>query len=341
MASLPTGEGPLWYVGLRGFREVGCPSSPGRCSVNQMGRPVDVKPVMHRGLSTTRPKPKSGVTKASRRCGPPGSARIVGCTDEPRLRRRRDAPYLSPSTSVPVPVRRGSCGPHRCGKGMDMVQLGVVTIVGYVGSEPAIFDKAKGAICSFRLGCTRGYYDAAHVWRSFPTTWITVKTFRRLAEHVHRSVRKGDPVIVTGQLNTEVWTQEDAERSRLVIEASSVGHDLNCGNAMFYKDDKTARGVQHDADSGGRTAESGAMSDLWRRLRMRRRLRSRSMRPDTGAPMRRHLRPRRNHTVRRGARTAPSMRRRMCGNRIRIRQEPANSLPMTNRRSLPTPDSDG
>lgn len=139
---------------------------------------------------------------------------------------------------------------------MDMVQLGVVTIVGYVGSEPAIFDKAKGAICSFRLGCTRGYYDAAHVWRSFPTTWITVKTFRRLAEHVHRSVRKGDPVIVTGQLNTEVWTQEDAERSRLVIEASSVGHDLNCGNAMFYKDDKTARGVQRDADSDGRTAES-------------------------------------------------------------------------------------
>lgn len=140
---------------------------------------------------------------------------------------------------------------------MDMVQLGVVTIVGYVGSEPAIFDKAKGAICSFRLGCTRGYYDAAHVWRSFPTTWITVKTFRRLAEHVHRSVRKGDPVIVTGQLNTEVWTQEDAERSRLVIEASSVGHDLNCGNAMFYKDDKTARGVQRDAGSDGRTAESG------------------------------------------------------------------------------------
>lgn len=139
---------------------------------------------------------------------------------------------------------------------MDMVQLGVVTIVGYVGSEPAIFDKAKGAICSFRLGCTRGYYDAAHVWRSFPTTWITVKTFRRLAEHVHRSVRKGDPVIVTGQLNTEVWTQEDAERSRLVIEASSVGHDLNCGNAMFYKDDKTARGVQRDAGSDGRTAES-------------------------------------------------------------------------------------
>ena len=139
---------------------------------------------------------------------------------------------------------------------MDMVQLGVVTIVGYVGSEPAIFDKAKGAICSFRLGCTRGYYDAAHVWRSFPTTWITVKTFRRLAEHVHRSVRKGDPVIVTGQLNTEVWTQDDTERSRLVIEASSVGHDLNCGNAMFYKDDKTARGIQHDADSGGRTAES-------------------------------------------------------------------------------------
>ncbi len=180
---------------------------------------------------------------------------------------------------------------------MDMVQLGVVTIVGYVGSEPAIFDKAKGAICSFRLGCTRGYYDAAHVWRSFPTTWITVKTFRRLAEHVHRSVRKGDPVIVTGQLNTEVWTQEDAERSRLVIEASSVGHD--------------------------------------------RRLRSRSMRPDTGAPMRRCPGPRRNHTAREGARTALAALRRIYDKRIRIQKEPANSILMVNRRSLPTPNSDG
>ena len=198
MASLPTGEGPLWYVGLRGFREVGCPSRPRPLLRESDGMDGGYRTGYAPGLSTTRPKPESGVTMASCRCGSPGSARIVGCTDEPRC--AGDGTLLiSPSTSVPVPVRRGSCGPHRCGKGMDMVQLGVVTIVGYVGSEPAIFDKAKGAICSFRLGCTRGYYDAAHVWRSFPTTWITVKTFRRLAEHVHRSVRKGDPVIVSGQ----------------------------------------------------------------------------------------------------------------------------------------------
>lgn len=144
-----------------------------------------------------------------------------------------------------------------------MVQLGVVTIVGYVGSEPTIFDKAKGAICSFRLGCTRGYYDAAHVWQSFPTTWVTVKTFRRLAEHVHRSVRKGDPVIVTGQLNTEIWVQDNAERSRMVVEASSVGHDLNCGNAMFYKEDKSSRSVQHNGDSGERPSESVGGVDLF------------------------------------------------------------------------------
>ena len=125
-----------------------------------------------------------------------------------------------------------------------MVQMGMVTIVGYVGNDPALFGKGRSVLCSFRLGCTRGYYDAERVWHSFPTTWVTVKTFRRLAEHVHRSVRKGDPVIVAGQLNTEMWTQDNTERSRLVVEASSVGHDLNGGTAMFHKTERMSRGEQ-------------------------------------------------------------------------------------------------
>lgn len=117
-----------------------------------------------------------------------------------------------------------------------MVQMGVVTIVGYAGSDPMEFGKTKGAACSFRLGCTRGYYDANHIWHSFPTTWITVKAFRRLAENVRRSIRKGDPVLVTGQLNTELWKVEDgSERSRIVVEASSIGHDLNGGSTLFQK----------------------------------------------------------------------------------------------------------
>lgn len=143
-----------------------------------------------------------------------------------------------------------------------MVQMGLITIVGYVGNEPAIFSKAKGTICSFRLGCTRGYYDASHVWHSFPTTWLTVKTFRRLAENVHRSVRKGDPVIVTGQLNTEVWTQDNAERSRLVVEASSVGHDLNGGAVIFQKSGRTAsRPDDEDANPEERMDAQGARDD--------------------------------------------------------------------------------
>lgn len=121
-------------------------------------------------------------------------------------------------------------------EGDIMVQQGLVTITGYAGNNPVEFGREGGpTACTFRLGCTRGYYDANRVWRSHPTTWISVKAFRRLADNVLNSIRKGDPVIVVGQLGTETWTQNGEERSRIVIDATSVGHDLNGGVANLRK----------------------------------------------------------------------------------------------------------
>lgn len=120
------------------------------------------------------------------------------------------------------------------------LQQGLVTITGRVGSIPQGHgNNAPPTICTFRLGCTRGYYDVNRQWKSVPTTWITVKTFRALASNVLSSVRIGEPVIVTGVLATEEWeTDGGARRSRLVIEASNVGHDLNYGTARLNIDRK-------------------------------------------------------------------------------------------------------
>lgn len=120
------------------------------------------------------------------------------------------------------------------------LQQGLVTITGRVGSIPQGHgNNAPPTICTFRLGCTRGYYDVNRQWKSVPTTWITVKTFRALASNVLSSVRIGEPVIVTGVLATEEWeTDGGARRSRLVIEASNVGHDLNYGTARLNLDRK-------------------------------------------------------------------------------------------------------
>ncbi|MCH9275807.1 single-stranded DNA-binding protein [Bifidobacterium amazonense] len=133
------------------------------------------------------------------------------------------------------------------------LQQGLVTITGRVGSTPQGFGHSSPpTICTFRLGCTRGYYDANRQWRSTPTTWITVKTFRALAANVISSVRTGQPVIVVGVLATEEWTAENGDkRSRTVLEASNVGHDLNYGTTYLNQPRRDAAGAGQGGDGGG------------------------------------------------------------------------------------------
>lgn len=137
------------------------------------------------------------------------------------------------------------------------LQQGLVTITGRVGSNPQGHgNSSPPTICTFRLGCTRGYYDANRQWRSLPTTWLTVKSFRSLAANVHASVRVGEPIIVTGVLATEEWASENGEaRSRNVLEASHIGHDLNYGTTRLNNGRKDASGA--GTASGGENNATG------------------------------------------------------------------------------------
>ncbi|WEV65320.1 single-stranded DNA-binding protein [Bifidobacterium sp. ESL0764] len=118
-----------------------------------------------------------------------------------------------------------------------MTQQGTVTISGFMGANPQSFGKAGGpAAVSFRIGCTTRYFNpAVNEWRDRPTTWITVKVFRQLAENVLSSLKKGDPVIATGNLATEEWTRDGTRHSKMVMEATSVGHDLSFGISVFQR----------------------------------------------------------------------------------------------------------
>ena len=145
-----------------------------------------------------------------------------------------------------------------------MAQQGTSSINGFVAAEPVAFGQAQGLqACSFRLGCTRRYYSSAtQTWNEHPTTWITVKAFRSLASNVRLSVRKGDPVIVTGVLNTETWQHDGTNRSRIVIEATSIGHDLALGVSNFQRTKAPARGGTDEQDpvTGTRTS-SGSVDE--------------------------------------------------------------------------------
>lgn len=152
------------------------------------------------------------------------------------------------------------------------IQQGTVTITGFVGSMPVPFGRSGGVEgCSFRMGSTRRYRDGGTgEWRNMPTTWITVKAFRTLASNARMSLHVGEAAIVTGVLSTEEWTtQNDERRSRIVVEATNIGHDINYGVSELKKFQKSDRDAPAQGNGtpanpglppspGGGTATAGA-----------------------------------------------------------------------------------
>ncbi len=122
----------------------------------------------------------------------------------------------------------------------------VVHITGHAGTE--VETKGNGTVAKFRLACTPRVRTKGE-WGDGNTTWIEVTCFRALAEHVASSVRKGDPVVVIGRLRTNVWDKEGQTQERLVLEAETIGHDLNRGTAAFRRKPRVASVEPGDLDT--------------------------------------------------------------------------------------------
>jgi single-strand DNA-binding protein len=111
-----------------------------------------------------------------------------------------------------------------------------VWMTGNVGSEVEFRQyRDDVGFASFRLACTPRTRKAGD-WIDAETTWVGVTCNRSLAEHVKSSIGKGDPVIVAGRLRTTRWKDaEGVEQERMIIEATSIGHDLSRGTSVFRK----------------------------------------------------------------------------------------------------------
>lgn len=92
------------------------------------------------------------------------------------------------------------------------------------------------AYCTFRVASNERRYDREKSqWIDGETTWVTVNTFRSLAEHAGVSFSKGDRVVVNGRLRVRKWVNGDRRGTAVEIEAEAVGHDLRFGTSRFTK----------------------------------------------------------------------------------------------------------
>lgn len=131
----------------------------------------------------------------------------------------------------------------------------LITMTGWVGT-PVEFRLTKNNVsyASFRLASTPRFRRGPD-WVDGETTWMTVTAWRALAEHLDDSIGKGEPVIAIGKIRTQNWVDNDGVvRDRIVLEATTVGHDLSLGSASFRKAQKHRAAAE--ASYGAQSAEA-------------------------------------------------------------------------------------
>jgi len=113
----------------------------------------------------------------------------------------------------------------------------LVTLQGWLGTDVTLRQAGETPVASFRVACTpRRYQKKNDAWVDGATQWFSVNAWRTLAEHCERSLRRGDPVVVHGRLNAQVWSNSAGmEVTSYDVEAVAVGHDLNRGTSTFVR----------------------------------------------------------------------------------------------------------
>lgn len=131
----------------------------------------------------------------------------------------------------------------------------VVTLQGWVGGDVVLRQAGEVSVTSFRVACTpRRLSRRTGEWGDAPTQWYTVNAWRALAEHCADSLRRGDPVLVTGRVNMRPYvTKAGAEAIDVEVDAYCVGHDLTRGTTSFTRMSRAAPSPDTSAETSAET----------------------------------------------------------------------------------------
>ena len=135
-----------------------------------------------------------------------------------------------------------------------MARLYQFTAVGNLAADPELrYTPSGAAVVNFTVASTPQRYDRNQGgYVDQETMWVKCVAWRRLAENVAETLRKGMPVIVSGNLSAKSWENSEGQRRtdwELTVE--SAGPDLNTAVAVVSRDSHSAQG-----SAGGTAGQS-------------------------------------------------------------------------------------
>ena len=99
-----------------------------------------------------------------------------------------------------------------------------ISVKGNLGSDPDLkFSKNNTAYCNFSLAYTPRKQINGE-WQDGEVTWFRVIAFGTKAEAIADTFRKGDSVLVVGDLEQKTYTDKEGnEKTSMEIAAKEVG----------------------------------------------------------------------------------------------------------------------
>ncbi|SDB88513.1 single-strand DNA-binding protein [Raineyella antarctica] len=133
----------------------------------------------------------------------------------------------------------------------------IITLTGNLGADPRIrtVGPAQIPVTEFNIAHTPRLRQGED-WKDGVTTWYRVTCWRRLAENVVGSLRRGDSIIVTGRLRPTEWIDKQGVVQRSdEVDAITVGPDLSRSRAYVMRNRNGARPDERLAEGEERAGE--------------------------------------------------------------------------------------
>ena len=102
-----------------------------------------------------------------------------------------------------------------------------ITIVGNLAKDPEMVVKENFRLAKLTVMTSKSKKNSDGTWSNEGTTAWSCTAFDKLANHIQSSSKKGDPVIVIGEVAYNSWTDKDGKPAgRMEVTIKEIGMSL-------------------------------------------------------------------------------------------------------------------
>ncbi|WP_284990649.1 single-stranded DNA-binding protein [Arthrobacter sp. efr-133-TYG-120] len=136
-----------------------------------------------------------------------------------------------------------------------------ISITGNLVADPEItISEAGVAHAKLRVAVNQRIQGSDGTWRDGEPVFHNVSAFRALAENVANSLKKGDPVNVSGELEFRAYDKDGERREARRIIAETIGPDLRFGTAVYQRSSHPAPRPEAEVHADPHTAVNAMSS---------------------------------------------------------------------------------